>query len=117
MEKKKILIAGVLVLGVAGYIYMAKKKKEKESILSMTSGTSSPSVVEKNNYPVSLSGDNQGMVWIVIDGKKYSVGSTQALIDYGIEPSNYPYTSLSSQQLDLIPNGGLIGEKGLITKF
>lgn len=110
MVNKKVIygVGAVVVLGVA--YYAMKKKKGLGS-------TSTTSVAVKNNYPVSLSGDTQGSVWVVIDGKKYGVGGSQALLDYGLDPAKYPYTVLTQTELDAIPTGGGIGEKGVITKL
>lgn len=116
LKDKKVIIGGLVIIGVVAYFYFDKKKKEKNALLSSTSGTSNGEMAAKNNYPVSLSGDTQGNVWIIIDGKKYGVGGTQALIDYGVDPLKYPYIVLSKGDLDAIPTGGSIGEKGIITK-
>jgi hypothetical protein len=112
MVNKKVIygVGAVVVLGVA--YYAMKKKKGLPS-----SSSNVPAVLAKNNYPVSLSGDTQGSVWIVIDGKKYAVGGTQALIDYGLDPAKYPYTVLTQAELDAIPTDGQINLKGVIQKY
>jgi hypothetical protein len=113
MVNKKVIygVGAVVVLGVA---YYAMKKKK--GLVNASSGV--PAVVAKNNYPVSLSGDTQEMrVWVVIDGKKYAVGGTQALIDYGLDPAKYPYTVLTQAELDAIPTDGQINPKGVIQKY
>jgi len=118
MDKKKILIGGLVIVGALAYFYFDKKKKEKEALLSGTTGTGyDTAVLVKNNYAVSLKDDTQGSVWIVIDGKKYEVGGTQALIDYGFDPAKYPYEVLSKSELDAIPTGGYITEKRVIVRL
>jgi len=112
MVNKKVIygVGAVVVLGVA--YYAMKKKKGLGSPSSDV-----PAVLAKNNYPVSLKDDPQGSVWMVIDGKKYGIGGSQALVDYGLDPAKFPYTVLSQSELDLIPVGGTITEKGVVIKF
>jgi hypothetical protein len=112
MVNKKV-IYGVGALVVLGVAYYAMKKKKGLVIPS----SDVPAVLAKNNYPVSLKDDTQGGVWIIIDGKKYEVGGTQALIDYGFDPAKYPYEVLSKSELDAIPSGGYITEKRVIVRL
>jgi hypothetical protein len=112
MVNKKV-IYGVGALVVLGVAYYAMKKKK--GLVNTSSDV--PAVLAKNNYPVTLSGDTQGSVWMVIDGKKYGIGGSQALVDYGLDPAKFPYTVLSQSELDAIPTGGTIVEKGVIVRL
>ena len=111
MVNKKVIygVGAVVVLGVA--YYAMKKKKGLAS-----SSSNVPAVLAKNNYPVSLSGDTQGSTWQVIDGKKYAIYGTNALIKFGLNPKDYPFEVLSKEALDSIPDGGYIDESGIVKK-
>jgi hypothetical protein len=112
MKNKKVLL-GVAVLALLGVGYfMMKKKKELGSSSSLI-----PVVLAKDNYPVSLANDTNGSVWIVIGGQRYAVNGTQALIDYGLDPAKYPYTVLSKEALELMPEVGSIEQKGKVVKY
>ena len=111
MVNKKVIygVGAVVVLGVA--YYAMKKKKGASSIVAKNE------VVAKNNYPISLgSSDVNGSVWQVIDGKKYAIYGTNALIKFGLNPKDYPYEVVSKETLDSIPDGGYIDESGIVKK-
>ena len=114
LKDKKILI-GIGVLVALGVAYYAMKKKNE--VVASDSVIPENGVIPKNNYPISLgASDINGSVWQVIDGKKYAIYGTNALIKFGLNPKDYPYEVVSKETLDSIPDGGYIDETGIVKK-
>lgn len=119
LKDKKVLIGGLVLLGAIGYYVMTKKKKSEESPLSKPESTSGnmgnalPSATTEDNYAITLgSVDPTGAVWQVLGGKKYAFGSEDAWRAYGYSAPK----TITKAVLDLIPNGGFIGNDGKIIK-
>lgn len=114
LKDKKILI-GVGVLVALGVAYYAMKKKNE--VVASDSVAKGNGVVPKNNYTITLgSSDVNGSTWQVIDGKKYPIYGTNALIKFGLNPKDYPFEVVSKETLDSIPDGGYIDETGIVKK-
>lgn len=104
LKNKKVLIAlGLLVLG-GGFLYL-KNKKAKELVLS-DSTKSTASTTVKDNYAVQ----NGDSIYQIIGGKKYGFSSWDNYVAYG-SPA---YVQISNAELDAIPVGGIIGDKGKV---
>jgi hypothetical protein len=113
LKNKKILIGGLLLLGVVAYFYMDKKKKEKDALLSDTTGTGDNlEGTAKNNYAVSLDSAGVTGIYQILNGKKYPFSSERAYEKYG-KPS---IEVISQENLNLIPTGGFIGYEGQVVQ-
>jgi hypothetical protein len=111
LKDKRVLVGGVLVLGVLVYLYMNKKKKD--AMLATTNTTTSNNSA-KDNYAVTLgSSDPTGAVWIVLGGQKFAVNSQTALKNYG---SPVPEV-ITREQLDLLKLAGMINDEGKVVTY
>jgi hypothetical protein len=117
LKDKKVLIGGLVLLGVVGYYFMTKKKKSEETVLSkpdstgnITTGSTTP---KEDNYAVTLGKvDPTGAVYLVLGEKKYPFISEKAWVAYGYSAPK----TITKAQLDAIANGGFVNNDGKIVK-
>jgi hypothetical protein len=111
LKNKKVLVGGLVLLGIVGYFFLFKKKKVTEIDLPSTAETPTASI--EDNYAVTLgSVDPTGGVWLVLGGKKYGFISETAWTTYGYTVPKV----ITKEALDLIPDGGFVDNEGKIVK-